>query len=77
MIGKQGAYDRRTMQHVSTYEDFQEGDLTVININDVEQTHQPFIGTVLKIEDNEVEVQWMPGGCNNHGRNGLTVLVKH
>ena len=54
-IGKQGAYDHQAMQHVSTYEDFQEGDLAVINIDNDEQTQQPFIETVLKIEDNDVK----------------------
>ena len=63
VIGKQGTYDRRAIQHVSTYDDLREGDLAVINI-DEEQTQQPFIGTVLRIEEDEVEIQWMRGGYN-------------
>ena len=54
------------MVHVSSYEDLKVDDLVVVNLQDSAEWEEPFIGSVLHIDDacTEVTIQWMKGSYN-------------
>lgn len=65
-IGKQGAVDPSDVVRVSSYEDLKAEDLVVVNLQDSAEWEEPFIGSVLDINDTRttVTIQWMKGSYN-------------
>ena len=64
-IGNQGHLNAKEVSHVDNYDDLHEDDLVVVNCEQTgERDQQPYIGKVIEIADNMVNIVWMTGGYN-------------
>lgn len=64
-IGKQGHLNQKEVRHVDNYDDLHEDDLVVVNCERTgERDQQPYIGKVIEISDNMVNIVWLTGAYN-------------
>jgi hypothetical protein len=64
VTNKQGKFNPTAVDHVDSYDDLQEGNLVVVNLEKTERDDPPFIGKVIEVEDNMVSIVWLKGAYN-------------